>query len=102
MTVKQRLKVITLTMPGTLRQDSPTKIIAAGIPKEEIFAEIVAIAAHLRDRLQVLRLTSAPTHQALLAIRAVCVGEAAEEVAFVEADPAEDVPSVLVSQAIHL
>jgi len=55
------------TWPGALGQDSPTEVVAAGVPHEEVFAVTVAFAPEPRDRLQVLGLT-APTHHALLVV----------------------------------
>ena len=84
-----------------LRQDSPTEVVAAGVPEENVLAVAVAVAAEPRNLLQVFGLTAPPDHT-LLVVWAVGVREALEEVTFVEADPAEDIPPILVSQALRL
>jgi len=60
------------TQPGVLRQDSPTEVVAAGVPEENVLAVAVAVAAEPRNLLQVLGLTAPPDHT-LLVIRAVGV-----------------------------
>ena len=61
-----------LTWPGTIRQDSPTEVIAAGISNKEIFAVAVAVAAEIFNCLEVFGLP-APPNRALLVIWAVGV-----------------------------
>jgi len=60
------------TQPGALRQDSPTEVVAAGVPEEKVLAVTVAVAAEPRDRFQVIGLTAPPDHT-LSVIRAVSV-----------------------------
>ena len=94
-------RTITTTWPGALRQNRPSQVIAAGVPKKEVFAKAVAVASKVCDRVQVARRCT-PAHHALQVVRAVSVGEAGEEVAAVQAESLQDVPSVLVSEAFQL
>jgi len=89
------------TWPGALRQNRPSQVIAASVPKKEVFTKAVAVAPKLCDRVQVAS-RSTPAHHALQVVRAVSVGEAGEEVAAVQAESLQDVPSVLVSEALQL
>ena len=97
----QGTRTITTTWPGALRQNRPSQVIAAGVPKKEVFAKAVAVTSKLCDRVQVARRCT-PAHHALQVVRAVSVGEAVQEVAAVQAESFQDVPSVLVSEAFQL
>ena len=93
--------IITTTWPRALRQNRPSQVIAAGVPEKKVFAKTVAVASKVCDRVQVAS-RSTPAHHALQVVRAVSVGEAGEEVAAVQAESLQDVPSVLVSEALQL
>ena len=93
--------IITTTWPRALRQNRTSQVIAAGIPEKEVFTKAVAVTTELCDRVQVSSRCT-PADHALQVVRAVSVGEAVQEVAAVQAESLQDVPSVLVSEAFHL
>jgi len=63
--------------PRALRQYRPSQVIAAGVPKKEVFAKTVAVTTKLCDRVQIAS-RSTPAHHALQVVRAVRVGEAGQ------------------------
>ena len=94
-------RTITTTWPRAFRQTRPSQVVAASVPKKEVFAKTVTVASELCDRVQVAS-RSTPAHHALQVVRAVSVREAGEEVAAVQAESLQHVPSVLVSETFQL